>query len=139
MVAGMASPTCPSCPTHPALTQAGRTERCATCDGAWIHEDVLVGMLQERASALVSLPWHERPQDRARPCAVCAAQLQPVSLGDVALDRCAEHGIWFDADELAALIAQAKQFKTDEVEPDDDTPDKGRRGLLGALAKLFGG
>jgi len=138
----MASSTCPSCLTHPALAQAGRTDRCATCDGAWIHEDVLVGMLQERTSALVFLPWHERPQDRARPCAVCAAQLQPVSLGSVALDRCAEHGIWFDADELAALIAQAKHFKAEKVADDgaEAAPaTKGRDGLLGALAKLFGG
>ena len=41
---------CPSCQI--ALTAAGRTDRCAKCDGAWIHEDVLVGILQERRIAI---------------------------------------------------------------------------------------
>jgi Zn-finger nucleic acid-binding protein len=125
--------TCPICTTP--LTTAGRTDRCKTCDGAWIHEDTLVGMLQETASAMVFLPWHARPKDQERACAVCKAAMAPVSLGDVALDRCAEHGVWFDATELAAVIAQAKQFK---AQPKDDPDDRGRQGLLGALAKLFG-
>lgn len=128
--------TCPSCRT--ALATAGRTERCAACDGAWIHEDVLVGMLQETASALVFLPW--QPRDAAdtreadRPCAVCAAPMQAVSLGHVALDRCADHGIWFDATELAAVLDHAKEFKADPTRRSDDK----RTGLLGALARLFG-
>jgi Zn-finger nucleic acid-binding protein len=127
--------TCPTCRTP--LATAGRTDRCKTCDGAWVHEDVLVGMLQETASAMVFLPWHPREQDRERGCAVCGAAMQPVSLGTVALDRCTEHGIWFDATELAALIAQAKQFKAD---PRPREPgDAERDGLLGALARLFGG
>src|SRR5262249_48900046 len=102
----MAEPlSCPSCQI--ALTAAGRTERCAKRDGAWIHEDVLVGMLQETASAMVFLPWmprEARDGEPARPCAVCARAMQPVSLGTVALDRCVEHGVWFDATELAAVL-----------------------------------
>ena len=127
---------CPSC--HAALTAAGRTERCARCDGAWIHEDVLVGMLQETASAMVFLPWLPRdPPDpgQARACAVCAKAMQAVSLGTVALDRCAEHGVWFDASELAAVLKHAKEFKADPSKRRDDHRD----GLLAVLARLFGG
>lgn len=123
---------CPGCGTK--LTQAGRTDRCPSCDGAWIHEDALVGMLQERASALVVLPWQPRPKDNERPCAVCRHPMQTVNLGSVALDRCADHGVWFDSDELAALLAEAKRFK-----PEADKPDDHHRGLLGVFAKLFGG
>ena len=128
---------CPSCQI--ALTPAGRTERCAKCDGAWIHEDVLVGMLQETASAVVELSWQPRgPASAAeapRPCAVCGEAMQPVSLGTVALDRCAAHGVWFDASELAAVLRHAKELRAKPAK----YPDDHRAGLFAALARLFGG
>ncbi|MBA3818028.1 MAG: zf-TFIIB domain-containing protein [Deltaproteobacteria bacterium] len=133
----MAAPSCPTCTTP--LEQAGFTERCATCEGAWIHEDVLVGMMQERASAIVELTWEPRPGERARPCAVCKTPMQAVSLGTVALDRCPPHGVWFDAEELASLIKQAKHFKAEPHDDPDDHPDPQRRGLFRSIAKLFGG
>ncbi len=133
----MAKPlACPSC--RVALTAAGRTDRCARCDGAWVHEDVLVGMLQETASGMVFLPWLPRDapaREQARACTVCARAMQPVSLGTVALDRCAEHGVWFDATELAAVLRHAEEFKADPSQ----RPDDGRDGLLAVLARLFGG
>ena len=127
-------PQCPVCRTD--LAQAGFTERCAKCTGAWIHEDALVAMMQERTATLVFLPWQPRDRDGERPCAVCTNPMQAVSLGTVALDRCPDHGVWFDPEELASLMKQAKHFK---AEPKSDGDDKDERGLLGALAKLFGG
>lgn len=127
----MAQPICPVCNTE--LSQAGFTERCPKCTGAWIHEDALVGMMQERTSAMVFLPWHDRAQDQERRCAVCRKPMQAVSLGTVALDRCPDHGVWFDPEELASLMKQAKHFKAD-VKPGDSDSD----GLLGSIAKLFG-
>jgi Zn-finger nucleic acid-binding protein len=120
--------SCPVCAAP--LEEAGRTFRCRTCEGAWIAEDVLVAILEQRASTLVDLPWQDR-QDKARPCAACAAEMQTVDLGSVHLDRCPSHGVWFDADELAALIKQAKKFVTHAApEP--------KHGLLAKLGKLFG-
>lgn len=130
---GMAQLTCPVCSVE--LSQAGFTERCPKCTGAWIHEDALVGMLQERASAMVELPWQPRVRDVERACAVCGKPTQAVSLGTVALDHCPEHGAWFDPEELASVMKQAKQFKADVKSDDGDE----HRGLLGALARLFGG
>ncbi len=128
----MAQPICPVCKVE--LSQAGFTERCPTCTGAWIHEDALVGLMQERTSAMVFLPWQPRDRDSERACAVCTKPMQAVSLGTVALDRCAEHGIWFDPEELASLMKQAKSFKADVKHGPDD-----HHGILGSLAKLFGG
>ncbi len=136
-MSGMAEPlACPTC--HVALTAAGRSDRCARCDGAWIHEDVLVGMLQETASGMVFLPWlpREAPErEAARACAVCGKAMQPVSLGSVALDRCVDHGVWFDALELGAVLRHAREFKADPSR----RPDDHREGLLDVLARLFGG
>ena len=129
----MAESICPVC--RVALSQAGYTERCPKCTGAWIHEDALVGMMQERTSAMVFLPWQPRDRDQERSCAVCTKPMQAVSLGTVALDRCADHGVWFDPEELASLMKQAKAFKADVKHDDSDD----HRGILGSLAKLFGG
>ena len=124
---------CPVCKV--ALARAGFTERCPKCEGAWVHEDALVGMMQERTSAMVFLPWQPRDRDQDRQCAVCFQPMQCVSLGTVALDRCPDHGVWFDPEELASLLKQAKSFKADIK----DDPSESHHGLLGSIAKLFGG
>jgi len=125
----MAELSCPVCDAP--LEEAGRTLRCVLCEGAWVTEDTLVAILEQRASTLVELPWQAR-EDKPRPCAECKADMQTVNLGSVALDRCDDHGVWFDADELTALLKQVKQFKapTEHDEPHE--------GLLHRLAKLFG-
>lgn len=133
----MAALICPTCKIP--LAQAGYTQRCKQCDGAWVGEDALVGMLQERTSALVVLPWQPRPKDTERSCPSCAKPMQTANLGSVALDRCGEHGVWCDAGELASLLAQAKQFKSEARDDDEDEPRREHHGLLGALARLFGG
>jgi Zn-finger nucleic acid-binding protein len=55
--------------------------------------------------------------------------MQTVALGDVELDRCDRHGVWFDAKELAALLGQAKSFRTEAR--------ASHASLLSGLAKLF--
>jgi len=118
---------CPICKKPLAL--AGRTHKCGTCDGAWVRSDVLVPLLEERASALVELPWQPNREDHVRPCPECQASMQTVKLGSVALDRCETHGVWFDAHELAALIKQAKAFRAEDKHP--------HHSLSQRLAKIF--
>lgn len=124
--------TCPVCDAQ--LQEAGTTFRCLLCEGAWVKEDALVAILEQRASTLVELPWQAR-QDKPRPCAECKTEMQTVNLGSVALDRCAQHGVWFDMNEMTQLLKQAKRFKT----ADHGEPEGPRDGLLHRLAKLFGG
>lgn len=89
--------------------------------------DVLRPLLEQSASALVELPWQPNVENHVRACPECGANMQTVKLGTVALDRCEPHGVWFDDKELAALLKQAKQFRT--------TPQ--HEGILRTLAKLF--
>jgi Zn-finger nucleic acid-binding protein len=118
------------------LVEAGGTHRCKTCDGAWIPEATLVGILEQRTAALVALSWSPRETDQARPCAECKQPMQMVNLGNVELDRCADHGVWFDANELTMLLRQSKRFKT--APPDADAGDPNvHHGLLASLRKLF--
>lgn len=128
---------CPKCAV--ALVEAGQTHRCEKCDGAWIAEASLVAILEQRtATALGDLEWAPRPEDKARPCAQCQQAMQMVNLGSVELDRCAAHGVWFDADELTALLKQSKRLKTQPpIDDADEADDAPHRGILGALARLF--
>lgn len=119
---------CPVCKT--ALEQAGRTFACETCKGAWIRAEVLVPMLEERASTLVELDWQPSGVELHRSCAECGAPMHTVKLGTVTLDRHEPHGVWFDAKELAEMFKEAKQFKAD-LPPHE--------GLLHKLRRIFAG
>ncbi len=123
---------CPVCDAP--LEEAGSTFRCLLCEGAWVTEETLVAILEQRASTLVELPWEPR-QDKARPCADCKGEMQTVNLGSVQLDRCPTHGVWFDADEMVTLLKQAKAFMTKELAGGAEH----RHGLISKLAKIFGG
>lgn len=120
---------CPSCAA--ALHQAGRTFKCEQCDGAWVKAEVLVPLLEQSASHLVELPWQPNREDHVRACPECATGMQTVKLGSVALDRCEPHGVWFDANELAALLGQAGTFRA------DTHGEHHHRGLLERLAGVF--
>ena len=128
---------CPICKV--ALTQAGRTYKCAKCEGAWVESEVLVPMLEQSASTLVELPRQPGTENHVRACPECATPMQTVKLGSVALDRCEPHGVWFDAKELAALLGQAKKFRSDDTNPGVHVDHKAdaQKGLFRRLAKLF--
>ena len=119
---------CPIC--QKALVQAGRTWKCAGCDGAFVEAEVLVPMLEQSASTLVEIEWQPSGEEHVRACPECATAMQTVKLGTVALDRCEPHGVWFDAQELAALLKQAKKFRAEDKHE--------HRGVIETLAKILG-
>jgi Zn-finger nucleic acid-binding protein len=119
---------CPTCKQP--LVQAGRTWKCKRCEGAWVRDEVLVPLLEERASTLVELPWQPNTEDHVRACPECGRDMATVKLGTVALDRCAPHGVWFDASELASLLKQVKSFRAEDKHE--------HHGILHTLAKVFG-
>lgn len=84
------------------------TSRCA-CGGAWLSEAKLVEMAQDMKGSLVVLPWSPRDSE-GRACPVCATTMLAVSLLDVNLDRCTAHGVWFDTNELAAVLQRADKL-----------------------------
>ena len=118
---------CPTC--KQALVQAGRTWKCGRCKGAWVRDEVLVPMLEQSAATLVELPWQPNTEAHVRACPECATSMETVKLGTVALDRCAPHGVWFDAKELAALLGQAMKFRAEDKHQ--------HKGIMQTLAKVF--
>jgi len=122
-----------NCPVdHTPLRQAGYTHACDRCGGAWVADDVLVPLLEERANTLIELAWKPRPAGAAvRPCPSCNGAMQTVTLGTMALDRCPPHGVWFDAGELVTALKEAKQFRAEPA------PHKHHESLLHKLGKLL--
>ena len=70
---------CPKCQVP--LRQAGYTFACSRCGGAWVKDEVVVPMLEERASSLVELAWQPREVDSVRACPECGTAMQTVSGG----------------------------------------------------------
>lgn len=120
---------CPACAEHPALRFAGDRWACDRCAGTFVEDAALIAMVSDIRAAPWPLP---APRGAAgeRACPVCAAAMTTEQAGSIELDRCAGHGLWFDADELgAALLHESGQ--------DEPAPDAPAGGVLGWLKRLF--
>lgn len=180
------SNACPACgPAHPLHSRAlGTTPltclECGRCAGLWLANETF-RILSERArdSLTPADPAQLRRDVHApeathaaqgpayRPCAVCSKRMNRANFGrrsGVLIDRCREHGIWFDARELDAVLRwieeggevlaeesrreeermanSAARFRVEVKVPEDawrhDTDSGwGHSGLLPLLARLL--
>lgn len=56
------------------------------------------------------LEWNWYHASRtALPCAVCREPMQPLHVRGVSIDRCAQHGVWFDRAELGELLLRVAE------------------------------
>jgi Zn-finger nucleic acid-binding protein len=99
--------TCPNrdCHGRTLFLESGRW-RCDRCEGAFIEDAVLAAFVAE----MVSEPWTVPPpagQPGERRCPACASALTVEQLEGATVDRCAEHGVWFDPTELEAALQHA--------------------------------
>ncbi len=118
------------------LQPAGKALHCR-CGGAWLAETVLLEMAAHVRGALVKLPWAMRA-GTVRGCPMCRAAMQTVELGGIQLDRCAPHGIWFDATELDAVLQVSKGFPLDASSTRFDPQPRAKRPSLDLLSDLRG-
>ena len=96
---------CPRC--HVALEDARAARGCRECGGLWLDEPTLTEMLQtmvpSRPLDRLALAMR-RPSEAVLGCPTCSQPMQAVAIRGVSLDRCAKHGIWFDARELERTL-----------------------------------
>ena len=132
---------CPRCAVD--LEQAGSARGCRQCQGVWIEEPILDEMVRRmRALTLAPPAFVARDAPRDLPCPQCTQPLAPVTLEDVAIDRCERaHGVWFDREELQAVLYRVGRAAPDAAAPDAGVPDVKTGfwgGLLGAIGGLLG-
>jgi Zn-finger nucleic acid-binding protein len=101
-------PVCEDAALSPAVFVGITRHGCAGCGGAWV-DDVDLEMILSDLGGVPDEPLGPpAPVTSARSCPRCA---QPMTCEQsygheptVKIDLCAEHGAWFDRDELAHVI-----------------------------------
>jgi len=110
---------CPRCRTGMTAVELGNVElvECPRCEGIWVDKLSLEQICadRERQAAVLGMP-SQLPQDEAGsleqkirylPCPICGKLMNRVNFArcsHVVVDVCAEHGTWFDRDELRRIV-----------------------------------
>lgn len=110
-------------------------QRCDTCDGIFILEDILEQLLKSKSLIKKDIDLHmlrfiqDNPRHKQeniisyRKCPVCHKTMQRVNyktVSGVIIDRCLRHGIWLDGGELRQLFEWKKvggEIKVREEKP----------------------
>jgi Zn-finger nucleic acid-binding protein len=96
---------CPRCGVE--LVDARSARGCRACGGLWVEEPVLTEMIHEmlppRPLGRLVLAVIDRTGAPIG-CPTCGEAMDLTSIHEVVLDRCAKHGIWFDALELQTAL-----------------------------------
>jgi len=98
---------------------------CEVCAGLWLGLDAFRAMLVQQevqtgnAPRGILAPASQQPGPRYRACVVCGQLMVRRNLGrsgsGVIVDLCGQHGIWFDADELAQLMTWVRSGGREDV------------------------
>lgn len=124
---------CPACSGRPPLrgrTIAGLGRvalECARCGGLWLGDDLLRDLVKGQGTLPEGftgpLPRARLERNRPgvplyRPCPECGKLMNRRNYGQgsgVILDVCRDHGLWFDADELARVLAWTRAGGDDQA------------------------
>ena len=143
---------CPRCQgeLRPVRIGTSRVRECAACGGLWLDNDTFLAICADRerqtAVGTSSTAGASRPIARAAGgidvrvkylrCPVCRAMMDRVNfarVSGVVVDVCADHGTWFDLNELhvaALIIVDDVAVGALQGRAGDDT-SRARRAMLG--------
>ena len=99
-------PTCPSCRID--LVAVGTRLGCEQCKGVFVRAKEVDELLRQMSSDVgrtIEQLLTPGGSDVPRPCPRCETAMIVGVLDGVTIDRCVEHGIWFDATELSRVVA----------------------------------
>ena len=101
-------PSCPACPGK--LEVDGARLRCGACKGVLVPVAQVEQMLHDMAPddlRTLDARITARFADAPRSCPRCGTPLRPMELETISVDRCDQHGLWFDTDHLAWMLEVA--------------------------------
>jgi Zn-finger nucleic acid-binding protein len=96
---------CPACTTTE-LRFFGDRYACAQCNGTFVQNAALEAMVMDMSGQPWDLPLASGSEG-TRACPVCTRAMLVDTLERVPIDRCAEHGVWFDPNELTVTLENA--------------------------------
>jgi Zn-finger nucleic acid-binding protein len=122
---------CPVCGSDRPLVSRRLTSEqvtvleCEICAGLWLGLEAFRAMLSQQevqsghAPRGVLAPISQQPGPRYRACVICGQLMVRRNLGrsgsGVIVDLCGQHGIWFDADELAQLMTWVRSGGREDI------------------------
>src|SRR6185437_14579497 len=104
--------SCPDCrvPMEQVMLKLTPLQECQRCFGIWVNAQAFERICadRERQADVLSAGQPPAPKMvagpvRYRPCPQCGQLMNRFNFGHtsgVVIDKCAEHGVWFDRDEL---------------------------------------
>ena len=123
-------------------------EECEPCGGAWLVPHVFQRLCaeEERRAAYLGAgsalhPARAQPVGTIRylPCPDCAKLMNRVNFGKrsgVVLDSCAQHGTWFDVDELRRVVEFVRDGGLDRARAHERQQLEEERRLLAVKQKI---
>ncbi len=114
---------CPRCESGAELRFFGDRYQCESCAGTFVQNAALESMVMDMSGELWDLPA-PTGTGGTRGCPICRSAMLVEDIEKVPIDRCTEHGLWFDPSELRVMLERA----SGEFEP---------RGVRAWLKKLF--
>jgi Zn-finger nucleic acid-binding protein len=120
---------CPGCGTdmrHRRLDETTTIFECGACGSAWLTPETFTKLIADHATRGAAAADGATAGGLSKPkpfrlasatprylhCPVCKAMMNRVNFGDtsgVIVDTCATHGIWFERDELHAVLSFVEQ------------------------------
>jgi Zn-finger nucleic acid-binding protein len=104
----MATMRCPQCSVD--LDETSRPQ-CPQCDGTFATNADLEQMLdvednrREPSARRTMAAWPIGDEHSERHCPVCEKPMFRTTMERVIVERCADHGVWFDQSELQRVLA----------------------------------
>ena len=141
---------CPrGCGTLHRLALGGvELDECARCSGVWLTIEVFRRLCAEEERRAVFLGAEMQPRTtqaaatptvRYVPCPECARLMNRVNFGKrsgIIVDNCAQHGSWFDADELRRVVEWVRDGGLDRARTHERRQLEEERRLLATRQKI---
>jgi Zn-finger nucleic acid-binding protein len=103
----------------------GKPAKCDQCNGCWVTTSDLARTIR------TTKPTWTANGTSTITCPECYVPLEKMMIGEVHVDRCAEHGVWFDIGEITDVLRTHGKLGPNDVAR-EDKPSKGSQAAEGA-------
>jgi len=100
----------------------GRPAKCDQCHGCWVSVIDVSRTVKSHAPT-----WADEGESKIA-CPECYATMRAITLNDVHLDRCAQHGVWFDIGEITDMLRKSGKLDPEGVAREDKPSVASRAG-----------
>ncbi len=107
---------CPVCKKDMIILELNEVEidYCLSCKGIWLDKGELELLAEDKNQTILNLfEPVEKTKEKLRKCPVCNKKMKKIKMTTkqevVMVDRCENHGIWFDKGELYQILKQTSK------------------------------